>query len=129
VAVAAKVQVFAVAMALPAPDLLLTFDSMILHEETEAAPLPVAGACPDLTELKNSHSPVTELKRRRLPVASSCMQMSYLQTVTANAHEAVLFDGSVAAQTTVVVPTGRQAFGGGLHATVTEQLSEAAGRG
>jgi len=52
-----------------------------------------------------------------------------VKTVTLKLQDAVLPEGSVAVQVTVVVPTGKGEPDGGLQTTVAEQLSEAVGGG
>jgi hypothetical protein len=76
---------------------------------------------------QNRYPPVFTFTRTTFPgFESSCTHR--LATVTGNVHCAVLFDASVAVHVTVVVPTGKVAPEGGLHATVTPgQLSVAAG--
>jgi hypothetical protein len=73
------------------------------------------------------YSPVTALTITKLPVlVSSCKQK--LDVVTANEHDAVLPEASVAVQVTVVVPTAKVEPDGGLQADVTPgQLSLAVG--
>ena len=73
------------------------------------------------------YAPVWEFHSSTIEgLLSSCRQMS--KVVTENMHIAILFDASVAVQTTAVVPSGKQVPDGGEHETVTPgQLSVTVG--
>jgi hypothetical protein len=78
---------------------------------------------------QNRYCPVKELNSNTVVgLPSSCRQTS--KVVIVKLQVAVLPEASVAAQVTVVVPTGKQEPAGGLHTAVTPgQLSLAVGAG
>src|ERR1041385_1972677 len=94
------------------------------HPLTVAMPVPVSV----VPLQQNEYWPVLALDKTTLvETVSSCRQA--VKTVTPKLQEAVLFEGSVAVQVTVVVPTGKGEPDGGTQTTVAEQLSEAVGAG